>query len=160
MKIIKKIDDNFEELLLMLLLAIMAMVMGVQVVARYVFNYSLTWSEELTRYMFVWSAFLSISYCTKKQISIKIEQIVSMLPTKLHAIFKIIEKAVMLVFFVYMIKYAYNFVQASVLSGQISPACRIPMYFIQVAPLVGFILTIIRLIQGLVYEFMVLVNGN
>lgn len=160
MKIIKKIDDNFEELLLMLLLAIMAMVMGVQVVARYVFNYSLTWSEELTRYMFVWSAFLSISYCTKKQISIKIEQIVSMLPAKLHAIFKIIEKAVMLVFFVYMIKYAYNFVQASVLSGQISPACRIPMYFIQVAPLVGFILTIIRLIQGLVFEFKVLVNGN
>ncbi len=160
MKIIKKIDDNFEELLLMLLLTIMAMVMGIQVVARYVFNYSLTWSEEITRYMFVWSAFLSISYCIKKQISIKIEQIVSMLPTKLHAIFKIIEKLVMLVFFVYMIKYAYNFMQASVISGQISPACRIPMYFIQVAPLVGFILTIIRLIQGLVFEFKVLVNSN
>jgi TRAP-type C4-dicarboxylate transport system permease small subunit len=160
MKIIKMIDDNFEELLLMLLLAVMAMVMGVQVVARYVFNYSLTWSEELTRYMFIWSSFLSISYCTKEQISIKIEQIVAVLPTKVHAIFKIIEKLVMLVFFVYMIKYAYNFVQASVLSGQISPACRIPMYFIQVAPLVGFILTIIRLLQSLVFEFRSLIKTN
>lgn len=160
MKVIKMIDDNFEEVLLMLLLAVMAVIMGVQVVARYAFNASLTWSEELTRYMFIWSAFLSISFCIKKQVSIKIEQIVSMLPAKLHAIFKIIEKAVMLVFFVYMIKYAYGYLQASIASGQISPACRIPMYYIQVAPLVGFILTIIRLIQGLVFEFMVLVKTN
>jgi len=160
MKIIKMIDDNFEELILMLLLAFMAVVMGIQVVSRYAFNYSLTWSEEITRYMFIWSSFLSISYCTKKQISIKIEQLISMLPTKLNAIFKIIEKIIMLVFFIYMIKYAYGFVHASVLSGQISPACRIPMYFIQVAPLVGFILTIIRLLQGLVFEFKVLVSSN
>lgn len=160
MKIIKLIDDNFEEIILMFLLAAMTVVMGIQVVARYAFNYSLTWSEELTRYMFIWSAFLSISHCTKKQISIKIEQLVSMLPTKLHAIFKIIEKVIMLAFFAYMIKYANNFVQASITSGQLSPAMRLPMYFVQVAPLVGFALTIVRLLQGLVFEFKVLINAN
>lgn len=160
MKIIKLIDDNFEEILLMLLLVFMTIVMGIQVVARYAFNYSLTWSEEITRYMFIWSAFLSISHCTKKQISIKIEQLVSMLPTKIHAVFKIIEKVIMLAFFSYMIKYAYVFVQASVASGQLSPAMRLPMYLVQVAPLVGFGLTIIRLLQGLVFEFKVLISAN
>jgi len=160
MKIIKLIDDNFEEVILMLLLAFMTMVMGVQVVARYVFNYSLTWSEEITRYMFIWSAFLSISHCTKKRISIRIEQIISMFPTKINAIFKIIEKVIMLAFFSYMIKYAYVFVQASVASGQLSPAMRLPMFFIQVAPLVGFALTIVRLLQSLVFEIKVLINAN
>ena len=160
MKIIKLIDDNFEEVLLMLLLAIMTIVMGIQVVARYGFNYSLTWSEEITRYMFVWSTFLSISHCTKKQISIKIEQLVSMLPTKVNAIFKVVEKIIMIAFFSYMAKFAYDFVQASILSGQLSPAMRLPMYFIQVAPLVGFCLTIVRLLEGLVFELKVLLNAN
>lgn len=160
MRIIKLVDDNFEEIILMLLLAAMTMVMGIQVVSRYVFNYSLTWSEEITRYMFIWSAFLSISHCTRKQISIRIEQIISMFPAKINAIFKIVEKVIMLAFFSYMVKYAYVFVQASVTSGQLSPAMRLPMYLIQVAPLVGFALTIVRLLQSLVFEFKVLKNAN
>ena len=42
----KIIPDRFEEVLLVLLLISMTLVLGVQIIARYVFQNSLTWSEE------------------------------------------------------------------------------------------------------------------
>ena len=44
--------DRLEEGLLALLLASMTGISFVQVVARYVFNYSFTWALELTTYLF------------------------------------------------------------------------------------------------------------
>jgi len=44
--------------LLVALVAAMAMLVFVNVVCRYVFNFSLIWVEELTRYMMVWLGFL------------------------------------------------------------------------------------------------------
>lgn len=55
MKVIKWIDKYLEEILLALLLIGIAAIMVIQVAARYVFNNSLTWSDELARFMLVWS---------------------------------------------------------------------------------------------------------
>ena len=79
MKIIKWLDDNFEEFILVILLLAMTLIMGIQVFTRYLLGNSLAWSEEITRYLFIWSGFISVSYCTKKCISIKIEQYLSFL---------------------------------------------------------------------------------
>lgn len=70
MKIIKWLDDNFEEFILVILLLAMTLIMGIQVFTRYLLGNSLAWSEEITRYLFIWSGFISVSYCTKKCISI------------------------------------------------------------------------------------------
>ena len=65
MKVIRWLDDNLEEVMLIVLLICMVLAMGMQVAARYIFNRSLSWSEELTQYLFVWAAFISVSYCVK-----------------------------------------------------------------------------------------------
>lgn len=159
MKVLKWLDDNFEETLLLLFLVIITTVMSVQIVLR-IFNSALTWSEELVRFLFVWSGFLSISYCFKKKISIKIEQIVDMFPKRLNAVVKLFEKIILLVFYFFMIQYAYDYFTRAIASGQLSPAMQIPMYIIQIAPLVGFILSVIRLIQGIFEKTHVLVTGE
>jgi C4-dicarboxylate transporter DctQ subunit len=51
-----------EELLIMILMAIMTLVTFMQVVARYVFNYSFVWALELTGVMFAWLIFIGMSY--------------------------------------------------------------------------------------------------
>lgn len=63
-KTIKWLDHNLEEFLLTLLLA-MAVIMGVQVFSRFALRASLSWTEELTRYLFIWAGFLSASIQTK-----------------------------------------------------------------------------------------------
>lgn len=54
--------DKLEEGLLALLLAGMTVLTFVQVVARYVFNYSFVWAMELTGVLFAWLIFVGMSY--------------------------------------------------------------------------------------------------
>ena len=75
-KFIHVIDESLEEILMVLMLAAMTLIMGCQVFSRYILGVSLSWSEEITRYLFIWSAFLSVSLCTRKCISIKVDQFI------------------------------------------------------------------------------------
>ncbi|MDQ6437456.1 TRAP transporter small permease subunit [Mesorhizobium sp. LHD-90] len=43
-------------------MAVIVAVMVVQVIARYVFNSSLIWAEELCRYILIWQTFLFVGY--------------------------------------------------------------------------------------------------
>lgn len=147
MKVIKWIDSYLEEVLLVIMLLFMMVIMGIQVTARYVFSYSLTWSEEITRYLFIWSGFLSISYCIKRGVSIKIEQIVEFLPKRMFALVRLITYTVEIIFFAYLIPYAWHYILSAVTSHQLSPACGIPMYIIQSSTIISFTLAVIRLVQ-------------
>lgn len=152
-KIINWIDEYLEEVLLMAALAAMAVIMGVQVFCRYVLGASLSWSEELTRYIFIWAGFLSVSYCTKKCISIKIEQFVALFPKRGKAMFKVVNHTFEMILFLYLIPFAWKYLMFAVANGQTSPAMGIPMYYVQAAPLVGFILSAIRVLQRWIVEF-------
>lgn len=148
MKLLKKLDQNLERYLLLLLLAGMTLVLGVQIFCRFVLNNSLTWSEELARFMFIWSTFLSIGFCLKENISLKIDTFVTLFPKKVQLVISLISDLVMLVFFVSMIPSAWNFAYASVQNGQTSAACGIPMYFVQGSILAGFALAALRSAQA------------
>ena len=146
-KVFRWLDDSLEETLMVITLILMTVIMGIQVFSRYALGASLSWSEELTRYLFVWEGFLSVSYCTKKCISIKIEQFVAMFPRRGKAIFKLVNHTFELIFFFYLIPFAVKYLISAVESGQVSPACHIPMYYVQAAPLVSFVLVAIRIMQ-------------
>lgn len=160
MKVLKWLNDKFEESLLLFFLVVMTVSMSAQIVARYVFSNPLTWSEELARFCFVWSGFLSISYCFQKQISIKITQLIEALPKRAQAAMRVIEKLIMLTFYFYMIPFSWDYLARAIASGQLSPALQIPMSVIQVAPLVGFALSVIRLVQSLGGEVHILLTGK
>lgn len=152
-KVLSWIDEYLEEVLLAAALAAMAVIMGVQVFCRYVLGASLSWSEELTRYIFIWAGFLSVSYCTKKCISIKIEQFVALFPRRGKAVFKVVNYTFELILFVYLLPFAWKYLMSAVENGQTSPAMGIPMYLVQAAPPVGFALSAIRVLQRWIAEF-------
>lgn len=51
-----------EEVLIVVLMAAMTLITFMQVVARYVFNYSFVWALELTGVLFAWLIFIGMSY--------------------------------------------------------------------------------------------------
>ena len=102
MKIIRWLDDNLEEALLIALLVMMTLLMGLQVFSRYILNASLSWSEELTRYLFIWSGFLSISYCIKKWISIKIDQVILMFPKPVYVVAQLVLNVILFALFAFL----------------------------------------------------------
>jgi C4-dicarboxylate transporter DctQ subunit len=54
--------EHLEEGLIAFLMAAMTLITFMQVVARYVFNYSFVWALELTGVMFAWLIFVGMSY--------------------------------------------------------------------------------------------------
>jgi len=68
--------ERFEESLIALLLAAMTLLTFVQVVARYVFNYSFVWALELTGVLFAWLIFLGMSYGVRVGAHIGIDALV------------------------------------------------------------------------------------
>lgn len=156
MKLLKWLDKYIEEVILLVFLIAMVIIMGIQITARYVFSSSLSWSEEITRFLFIASGFLSASYCIKKGASVKIGQLVGMLPTMGGHVMKLISYVVQLVFFAYLIPFAYSYVSSAVHSGQLSPACGIPMYIIQSFTLIGFCLCVVRLVQKIIMRIIMM----
>ncbi|MEJ6472443.1 TRAP transporter small permease [Fusobacterium nucleatum] len=145
---LKALDDYLEETILLILLVLMTCIMGIQIVSRYVFQNSLTWSEELVRYMFVWSAFLGIPFCIKHGLSIKVDQFRNLFPIPLQKALMYIDKIIIFVLFLVMFIYSCLVVKASYLSGQTSPAMQIPMWIVQLSVCVSSLLSMIRSIQN------------
>ena len=57
-KILHYLDEYLEEILMVIFLIAMTLIMGIQVFSRYVLGMSLSWSEEITRYLFHMVGFL------------------------------------------------------------------------------------------------------
>lgn len=153
MKVIKWLDENIEEVLLVILFMLIAVIMLAQIIARYIFGDALSWSDELARYLFVWAGFLSVSYCVKKRISIKIDQFQNMASKEAIPWIKMIRHTIVFIFCLIMIPYSYKLVAFSIDLGATSSAMQIPMWWIQSAPLVGFILLAIRVAEAWLAEF-------
>lgn len=150
---LKWLDDYLEESILVFLLVAMTCIMGIQITARYVFQNSLTWSEELVRYMFVWSAFLGVPFCIKHGLSIKVDQFRNAFPVALQKILVYVDKIVIFALFLVLFIYSCLVVKASYLSGQTSPAMQIPIWLVQLSVCVASLLSMLRSIQNLLKLF-------
>ncbi|HOA15146.1 MAG TPA: TRAP transporter small permease [Bacillota bacterium] len=154
MKALRWLDDHLEEYILAVLLVVISCVMMLQIVMRYVFNSSLPWPEELTRYCFVWSGFLGIGYSIKRGLMLKIDVIFSLFPKKVQKVLDIFSQVVMLVFFSYMFVMSIDVFKKVISSGQTSPALRLPMSYVYASLLAGFALAAIRSVQSIALTFM------
>ena len=65
--------------------AVMIAVVTVQVVLRYAFNSSIDWSDEISRFLFVWCMFLAIPLGIREGAHVGIELLVAHLPAQLRA---------------------------------------------------------------------------
>ena len=61
-RFILKFLDEFENYFAQILLAIFVLLLFIQVVLRMTFGHTLAWSEELSRFAFVWFVFLGASH--------------------------------------------------------------------------------------------------
>jgi C4-dicarboxylate transporter DctQ subunit len=68
--------EHLEEGLIAFLMAAMTLVTFMQVVARYVFNYSFVWALELTGVMFAWLIFTGMSYGVRVGAHIGVDAVV------------------------------------------------------------------------------------
>ncbi len=149
----KKAYKNLEEVILCILLTLLVCVSGLQVVARYLFNNSLTWSEELCRYLYVWTGFITIGFVIKRGTIIKIDTLVMFLPGKVKKLLDVVTSLISLLVVSILFQNAVLIVQKAMASGQTSAAMKLPMWLVYLGPALGLLLAIIRLLEHLVLLF-------
>jgi TRAP-type C4-dicarboxylate transport system permease small subunit len=160
MKLLKWLDEKFEMTLCVALMSLMTVIMFIQVVARRVFSRSLSWSEELARYLFLWLIYLGISYGAKIRKHIKIEAFLAVFPKKARPFVTILGDILFLGFAVFIIYTSFIWVQRQIMLGQLSPALHVPMWVIYASPFVGFIMTSIRQVQTIIFRVRELKKGG
>lgn len=137
-RLLSKLDTVVKWFLGILMILIVALTFY-QVVMRYVFNNAPSWSEEMVRFMFVWSSFIAAAVGIKEHIHIGVDVFVGLLPPKVVRIIEVAVNCAIIVFAGYMIKYGWLVVKMT--QRQPSPALGIPMSWVYSSvPVMGVLL--------------------
>ena len=160
LKVLRFIDKHFEEVILVILLALMCILMLINVILRYVFSSSIIWSDEICRYSFVVSAFFGIGYCLRTRNIMQMDSLKKLFSFKIRSMIETIVNLVLTGFFGY---YAYGVVttvQKVSKIGAETDVLRFPLWIIFAIILGCFILATIRSIQKLVLDILLLLRGD
>lgn len=119
-----------------LLMLAMVTIIFAQVIARYLLHNSLSWSEELGRYLFVWMSFIGSALAVRNKLHVSFDMLVLKLPPALQKLCLVISYLAMMIFTAVLIYGGYRFVLRG--STQISAAMQLPMQYVYlVLPLGG-----------------------
>lgn len=91
------IYNHFEEIILVMSFAVMVAVIFIQVIMRYIFDNSLSWSEELGRFVFEWLTWIGLSLGARVGQHIKITLMVDKLPHTAAQTANIISEAIVII---------------------------------------------------------------
>jgi len=147
---IKKIWDHFEEYILVPSLMFNVILIFIQIIMRYIFQNSLSWSEELARYIFLWQIWLGASFAVKEHRHLRIEAFLNLLPKKIN---KYVELLSLLIWFCFSAFLAYKGSELVIMlikHGQVSPAMRMPMFYAYSSVPVGCAFMGVRLIEAII----------
>ena len=142
--------NKIEEYLLVYSLVFNVILVFSQVIMRSIFNLSLSWSEELSRYIFIWQIWLGTSIAIKEDKHINVELIYQIVKSKkAKKIISIVGMLIWLGFSVFLVQSGTELAISMFKRNAISSGMRIPLYLIYVSLPISSLAVIFRLIGRL-----------
>ncbi|WP_281758224.1 TRAP transporter small permease [Succinatimonas hippei] len=144
MSFLLSLDKKFaagEAVVIGVLLLIMSAFAFLQVLARYCFSISIVWCEEVTRYCMIWMTFIGTAYAVSKQEHINIDMMTEWVKHKTGFDLRHILNILILGFSLFCVFYGWHLVVSTQASGQMTPALRIPMYWVYLIMEFSLVLT-------------------
>lgn len=140
----KNLFDKVEGVVSSSCLAGMALIIAVQVFMRYVLQSSLDWSEELARYLFIWSVYVGCSYATQKDRHLEVTILRSFGGPNVAKYVTLIAYVLTIGFCVCTAVWGFQMVDFLAGTGQKTPALEIQMYWVFLSVPVGMSFMAIR----------------
>lgn len=113
------------ESILCVLISALSIITFSQVVARYVFEAPLSWSEELARFLLLWLAMLSSAYAFKIKSHFALQFVTKIVPNKIQKLISVLVPLLVIFFLSGFVFYSIKFVLG--VKGHLAPALQIPM---------------------------------
>lgn len=152
--------NSLEAHILAFSLAFTTLLIFVQVCLRYIFNNSLSWSEELARYIFIWQIWLGTSVAMKEKEHICLDMLNNKLHGKAKLVLALLTNLLMLGFCIFLAKYGWDLVLSMMSRGNKSVALRIPMWIIYSSLPFSQLVVTLRIIGHMVENVRSLFGGQ
>ncbi len=147
------LNENFEKIFMVAGILAITLFITWQVVYRYIITQFIeragaaVWTEELSRYIFIWISYLALSVAIKKRSSIRVDIIYDKLPERLQAISWIVVETLFLVLTLVIAYFGYGQIERLLTYPQYTTALRIPFLIPYLILPFGFGLMALRLLQ-------------
>ena len=146
-KILQKYD-KFEEYLLIGTLVFNVLLIFSQILMRTIFNYSLSWTEELSRYIFIWQTWLGTSIALKYKQHIRVEILINIFKkAKNKKILEVLVNFIWISFSAFLLYAGILLCKSMIARNVLSSGMRIPLVFIYSCLPISSLIVLIRLIN-------------
>ena len=130
------------ELCICVILVILTLTVFSQVIARYIFQAPLSWSEELARFLLMWLSMLSAAYAFKVKSHFALKILVNRISAKSQFMVSISVHLIVTAFFIVLTYFGLVFLKG--VSGHTAPALQIPMEIPYSSIVVGSLLIVFQ----------------
>ena len=138
------------ESVLCVLISALSIVTFSQVVARYVFEAPLSWSEELARFLLLWLAMLSGAYAFKIKSHFALQFVTKIVPSKIQKLISVLVSLLVISFLSGFVFYSIKFVLG--VKGHLAPALQIPMEIPYSSSIAGSSLMLYYVVKTFIYD--------
>jgi TRAP-type C4-dicarboxylate transport system permease small subunit len=148
----KKLFDRLNKLeagVLGTMISVAVIVIFLQIIMRYFFNNSLSWSEELARYLFIWFSWLGVSLGQQRKEHIAVTMVTDRLKPLPQKVVYLIRDVITLAILVALVYYGVTVASKQFDMGVTSTAIKIPMYLVYSGMPIGCALMAIRVVYGM-----------
>jgi len=150
-KVLKWLDDHFEESILAFLLILISCITLLQIIARNTTG-SLSWPEEFCRFCWIWSVFLSVPYTIKNNNMLRVNIIVDMLPNVVRKIINLLVELIIGVTCGAAFYHSIAVEQGYIKTGEFSPAMEWPLSIALLCIQIGFALGTLRAFEQIIVQ--------
>ena len=137
------------------MMAVMTTVVFSQVLARYLFNASLSWSEEMARFAFVWLSFMGAAILVRRDEHIRVTMLADMLPDRYWGFARALEYLGVLTCLYFFVIGGLSLTSAE--WSQLAPATQIPMGWVYLIIPVASLLMLLWTLSAIASD---IVNGR
>lgn len=150
---LKFIDERFEEIIGVIMLATCLTLIFIGVVMRLIFKSGLPWQEELSRILYVLVVYVGASYGMKSEDHIRITFVRDMLPPLGRKIMEVLTDIIWIAFNVIIVVISFQvYPKLQRFIGE-SAILEIPLHYIFLTVPIGCLLITLRLVQGYIRKY-------
>lgn len=150
--------DKFESYICQILLSFFVVILFLQISLRVCFNYVIPWSEEISRFAFVWFVFFGAAYAARLAAHNRVTIQFRLFPKIVRDVCIIITDIIWIGFNLVLIKKSIEIIQDLTEFPYMSPALEWSMAYVYWIFPISFGLMTIRIIQVDIMKFIFKVN--
>lgn len=141
------IDEHLEEVACVVLLTVVVGLVGLQVVLRFLFQTSLAWADEITRFAFVWFNYMGVALGAKRMGHIRVTSFIDWLPGAVKNRVLMLADVIWIMFNLAVCAVSVNYLAQTIRYAERSPILDINTAYVYSLIPASFALTSLRIVQ-------------